>query len=285
MRIDSPAEVRRSAGAHRTDELPFTGRQPDHVPGHWVLARLGKRVLRPGGRSLTETMVAAACVTDADVVELAPGLGLTAGIILKHGPRSYTGVEAEARAAAIVERAIGARGRVVNGNAKQTGLADASADVVLNEAMLTMNAPAMKDAIIAEAWRVLRPGGRYAIHELALVPDTIANDVVATIYRSLSRSILVNSRPLTIAGWRALLAAHGFEIEQVVTAPMALLTARRVLADEGFWRTLRIGGRLLRDAALRTRVARMRRTFTAHRESIAAMAIIARKPSDAGRTR
>lgn len=276
MPIDSAAA--RSAGALHTGELPFAERKPDHVPGHWVLARLGKRVLRPGGRALTERMVASAHVADADVVELAPGLGLTAGIILRHGPRSYTGVDAEARAAAIVARQIGDRGRIVVGNARRTGLADASADVVLNEAMLTMHAHAAKDAIIAEAWRVLRAGGRYAMHELALRPDTISDDIVTEIHRSLARNIQVNSRPLTVAGWCALLGARGFDIEQVLTADMALLSVRRMLDDEGLLRTMRIGSHLLRDAELRARVWRMRDTFRANRRSIVAVSIIARKP-------
>ena len=29
----------------------------DKMPGHWLMARMGKRVLRPGGRELTEVML------------------------------------------------------------------------------------------------------------------------------------------------------------------------------------------------------------------------------------
>ena len=50
--------------------------------GHWLLARLGKRVLRPGGIGLTRTLLSDAEVTDADVLELAPGFGRTATEIL-----------------------------------------------------------------------------------------------------------------------------------------------------------------------------------------------------------
>ncbi len=56
-------------------------------------------------------------------------------------------------------------------------LSDASADVVIGEAMLTMQGNAAKHTIVAEAARVLRPGGRYAIHEPALVPDDAAEQV------------------------------------------------------------------------------------------------------------
>jgi hypothetical protein len=41
---------------------------PARMPGHWLLARVGKRVLRPGGRSMTEAMLAALEISSADRV-------------------------------------------------------------------------------------------------------------------------------------------------------------------------------------------------------------------------
>ncbi|RVW02600.1 hypothetical protein EF834_12855 [Rhodococcus spongiicola] len=73
----------------------MSGRDAAHLPGHWLLARLGKKVLRPGGRELTERMLVDADLSGADVVELAPGLGRTAREIVARGPRSYVGVEAD----------------------------------------------------------------------------------------------------------------------------------------------------------------------------------------------
>ena len=51
----------------------------DKMPGHWVLARMGKRVLRPGGLELTRRLLAELAISPSDdVVEFAPGLGVTA---------------------------------------------------------------------------------------------------------------------------------------------------------------------------------------------------------------
>ena len=64
------------------------------MPGHWLLARMGKRVLRPGGLELTRRMLDALDIRASDdVVELAPGLGVTARAALDREPRSYVGIE------------------------------------------------------------------------------------------------------------------------------------------------------------------------------------------------
>jgi hypothetical protein len=53
------------------------------MPGHWLLLRLGKRVLRPGGVELTRRMLDGLNIqANDDVVEFGPGLGVTAGMAL-----------------------------------------------------------------------------------------------------------------------------------------------------------------------------------------------------------
>lgn len=258
--------------------LPFAQRPVADMPGHWLLASLGKKVLRPGGRELTDRMIGALPLAGADVVELAPGLGLTAQLLLAHGPASYMGIDEEPAAVAITHDAIGAAGPVVNGSAKQTGREDASCDVVVNEAMLTMNTDRAKREIIGEVARILRPGGRYAFHELALTPDGLDPALATQIRKDLARSIKVNARPLTVAEWRALLTEAGFEVEQVFTADMALLEVRRLIADEGVGGTLRIGwGSLVRRGALK-RLLGMWTTFRRYRRSMIAVSIVARLP-------
>lgn len=255
--------------------LPMADRRTADLPGHWLLARLGKRVLRPGGRDLTEKMLADASLSGVDVVELAPGLGKTAQLILAHHPGSYTGVEFDDDAAALTSSVVGARGRVVRGEASATGLSDAAADVVVGEAMLTMQTDAHKSEVAGEVRRILRPGGRYAIHELALQPDDVAEATKDDIRKALARSIKVNARPLTAAEWTELLAKAGFRVDTISFAPMALLEPRRVIADEGIWRTMYFVMNVLRDSGARTRVSGMRSTFRRYRGHMAAVEIIA----------
>lgn len=272
--------VKKSDDADRLelDELPMAARPIQDVPGHWLLARLGKRVLRPGGRELTERMLAAVPLAGRDVVELAPGLGLTAREILARQPSSYVGVDESPEVAAIVQRVVGDAGRVVNGDAATTGLPDQSADAVVGEAMLTMQTDRGKAAIVDEAVRVLRPGGYYAIHELGLQPDDLDDDAKTEIRTNLARAIKVNARPLTITEWRAVLESHGLEVEYTSTAPMALLAIRRNLADEGWLGSLKIAANLLRTRGALKRVLGMRDTFQRYRDELVAVTLVARRP-------
>lgn len=56
----------------------------------------------------------------------------------------------------------------VQRDAADTGPESNSADVGIGEAMLTMQTERGKQAIIGEAFRLLRAGGTYSIHELGL---------------------------------------------------------------------------------------------------------------------
>jgi len=252
----------------------------DKAPGHWVLARMGKRVLRPGGRELTEQLIGALNITpDDDVVEYAPGLGLTARLVLQRRPRSYTGIERDEAAAAETRRLLsGAAQRVVIGDVLGSGLDSGCASVVYGEAMLTMQADPQKRRIAQEAVRLLKSGGRYGLHEMCLKPDTIASEHKDAVQRELAQAIRVNARPLTIEEWQAVLTDAGLRVEAVHTSPMHLLKPARMLADEGLLRALRIAFNIVRTPAARQRLMQMRAVFNRYAEHLGAVAMVAVKP-------
>lgn len=252
------------------------------MPGHWLLARIGKRVLRPGGRELTSLMLADLQIGPEDsVVELAPGLGATTELVLPENPASYVGIEREQAAASIIEDMLSGDNQHCRvGTAQNTGLDDGSATVVFGEAFLTMQPGDQKERIVAEVFRVLAPGGRYAIHELSLEPDGIADVVQADVWADLSRAIKVGAKPLAVPDWRSLLEEAGFVIETQHRAPMHLLEPKRVVQDEGARRTIKIVFNVLRDGEARRRVLGMRRVFRTHQKSLGAVALVAVKPTD-----
>ena len=135
------------------DNLPGDELATQKMPGHWVLARLGKRVLRPEGIGLTRWLIDVLHISDSDdVVELAPGLGVTVRLVLKCRPHSYTGIERDSAAAVQVTRRLKvAQAQCLVGHAEDSGLPNGCATVVLVAAMLSMQPHLQKTRIVAEA--------------------------------------------------------------------------------------------------------------------------------------
>lgn len=162
--------------------------------GHRVLARLGKRVLRPGGLGLTRWLLSRLAIGAWDrVVVLGPGVGRTAQLLLAARPEHYLGVE----------------------------------------------------------------------------PNPMAREALATV----------------VPAWRQVLEGAGLEILEVRTAAMALLEPRRLVQDEGLVGAARFVANVARDRDARRRVLGMRASFRAHRDQLAAVALVARKPREMGVTR
>lgn len=250
------------------------------MPGHWMLARMGKRVLRPGGLELTRKLLAHLEIEREDsVVEFAPGLGLTARLTLANQPRRYIAVERDADAAKQMRQWLTRpEWLCIKGDAADTGLPPDSANIVYGEAMLSMHGQRQKAAIIREAFRLLQPGGRYGIHELAITPDEAPVEIKNALTRELSDSIRVGARPLTVEEWQELFQSEGFVVERAELAPMYLLEPMRLIHDEGFFRACRFAWNVWRTPVARHRVIRMRRVFRRYQENLHAIMLVARKP-------
>ncbi|ASK64867.1 SAM-dependent methyltransferase [Brachybacterium avium] len=255
--------------------LPGANRPVAKTAGHWLLASIGKTVLRPGGRETTQWLLDHIGIPGSTVVEFAPGLGITAREILDRGPRRYVGVDSDAQAVTTVSALLPAGDhQVIEASAEHTSLPAGCADAVLGEAMLTMHTDRRKLEIMREAARLLRPGGVYAIHEMGLTPVDLSPGTKDEIRRALARSIRVNARPLTIPEWVALADEAGFQVTDTYRTSMSLLDPRRMIADEGLLGTVRIIGNVLRRPEVRRRVLAMRRVFTTHRDHLLGVGFI-----------
>lgn len=261
------------------EDLPGDNLDMEKMPGHWVLAQIGKRVLRPGGLELTRRMLDVLAIGPGDhVVEFAPGLGITAKMTLAANPASYTAVERDRAAAGVVSKYLsGADQRCVIGTAEETGLDDGCATVVYGEAMLTMQPQPHKQRILEEAARLLKPGGRYAMHEICLVPEDISADVVEEVEHDLARAIRAGVRPLRRSEWSEVLGSAGFAVREEFRNDFQLLEPRRLVQDEGFRGALRIAWNVLRDGAARKRVLAMRHAIGKHSKHMQAIVLYAVK--------
>jgi SAM-dependent methyltransferase len=218
---------------------------------------------------------------DDHVVELGPGMGATAALALAAAPASYTGIERDEAAARRIENRLrGPARRCLARPADDTGLEDGTATVVYAEAMLSMQTDEGKQRILAEAHRLLRPGGRLGLHEMILVPDGMPDDQKAGIHADLTHDIRVRSRPLTAAEWTSRLEAAGFRVELSETAPMHLLEPGRFIRDEGIAGTARFLVNAARHPQALRRLASLRRTFRRHRDNLAALTMVATRQAD-----
>ena len=249
------------------------------MPGHWVLAQMGKRVLRPGGIELTKKMIENLHINaDDDVAEFAPGLGATAKLVIDKKPRSYIAIEQNEEAAKQVNKYLpSTNATCMIGDAQNTTLPSESVDVLYGEAVLTMQSLRQKEEIIEEAYRTLRDGGRYGIHELCLNPNNIDKDLKSTIQRDLANAIRVNAKPMTIFEWKSLFEEKGFNVVIIEMRPMHLLEKKRMLQDEGVKGFATIMKNMAMNPEAKKRIEDMHRTFKKYEKYLGAISMVMEK--------
>ena len=117
-----------------------------------------------------------------DVLELGPGPGLTTDVLRERAAR-LTAVEIDPRlASSLQERMKNTNVEVVEADATAMPFPDGSFSAVLSFTMLHhVPSVTLQDQLLAEAWRVLRPGGVFAgsdtapgvLFRLAHIGDTM----------------------------------------------------------------------------------------------------------------
>lgn len=257
-------------------QLPGAGQRLEKMQGHWVLARAGKRVLRPGGLALTRRMIEALSILQDDrVVEFAPGMGVTAQMVLRKRPAQYWGVERDPAAAKRLEALLPkGTAQVIRAQAEHSRIPSRCASVVYGEAMLSMQTPEQKKIIFSEARRILAVGGRYGIHEICFRPDDISGRKRREIEAKMSKEIHVGVQPLRCSEWRELFEHNGLKVIWCGEADLELLEPRRMLQDEGIVRCLKIAFNVAKDSLLRQRIFAIRRIFRRYREHLGAVSIV-----------
>jgi len=108
-----------------------------------------------------------------------------------------------------------------------------------------------------------------------LSSDDLPEETKTAIYDDLAAVTRVNSRPLTESEWIDRLEAAGFDVTWIDNAPMALLSPRRVIADEGLLRTLQFGYNVLTTPAARRRLSAMRSVLAKYDAQLNAVAVVA----------
>lgn len=244
----------------------------DKLPGYWFLASFGKQVLRPGGIKLTRIMMDEVAIQADDVVvEYAPGMGVTAKMALDKNPLEYIAIERDEAAAAYLNQLLefNPKYHCIQMNAADTlDLPDNCASVVYGESMLSIHNEENKQNVMNEVKRILKPGGRYAMQEITVIPDDIDPAKADAMRKEIIRSVHHPAWPYTIGQWKQFLSDNGFELQFQAQRPVELLEQERLLEDEGPEMALSFIYNLLEDPEATKRFQHMRSVFQKYKNNL-----------------
>lgn len=142
-------------------------------------------------------------------------------------------------------RAGVANAEFLKGRIEAVPLPDASVDVVLSNCVVNLSPD--KDAVLAEAFRVLRPGGRVAISDVVVRdPERGEPEIPAALRLDLALWSACVAGALQAGAYRAKLSAAGFtniDIEEVHRYTVADLTGQPPTSETGL--TEAVAGRFI----------------------------------------
>ena len=244
--------------------------------GHEFLARIGKTRLRPGGIEATGWLLEKANIkNDSKVLEVACNMGTTTIELAKRYGCQITAVDLD-KAALNQARLNGDKagvGELVTfeqANAMKLPYDDNSFDIVINEAMLTMQTDKGKAKCMDEYYRVLKPGGVLLTHDVMLKQRD------ENVREELSRAINVNVGPLTEGSWIQLARSHAFDRVDTFVGEMTLMSLRGMIYDEGLGGTLKICFNALKKENY-SQFMKMFKMFQKNQEKLGFIAMVSRK--------
>lgn len=149
------------------------------IAGHTFLAQLGKKRLRPGGVLATNWLINKGHFSsDKRVLEVACNMCTTSIELARTYQCHIEGVDLNKTALENGKRNVAKHNlesliHLTQANAMKLPFEDQSFDIILNEAMLTMLPYPVKEKVLKEYYRVLKPNGLYLHMILQLSIDKI----------------------------------------------------------------------------------------------------------------
>lgn len=202
--------------------------------GHTFLSRLGKKRLRPGGKTATYWLLEQVMIDrHTKVLEVACNQCTTAIELAKRYGCQIVAVDQDKSALekgkqAIEKEQVAHLITLQQANALKLPFEDNGFDIVINEAMLTMLNQAAKQRALKEYLRILKPGGVLLTHDVAYL-----NDNAIKVGEELRQIINVNVEPLTIQQWQECFEAVGLQKINVKYGNMTLMSPVGMIKDEG----------------------------------------------------
>ncbi len=203
------------------------------VAGHVLLARLGKKRLRPGGIAATNWLIEQANLNEnTKVLEVACNMGTTLVEIVKKYNCNVTGLDKDENflnqaKENIKKENLESKVNLMIGDATKLPFEDETFDIVINEAMLTMLNQNDKEKAVKEYFRVLKKGGKLLTHDITIPKEN------PEMIKELRQSINVLATPLTKEKWLEILKKAQFEKVTTQIDHMTLMSKEGMQTDEG----------------------------------------------------
>lgn len=245
--------------------------------GHTLLAKLGKRRLRPGGVRATNWLLSQIDLYQKHLLEVACNIGTTSIEIASKYPVTIDAIDLDEIALDKAKKRVSSKKlekqiKFIQGDATQLPFKEETYDVVLNEAMLTMLSDRQKEKAISEYHRVLKPKGILLTHDVCLLTED--SFLQKQIKQELSKVIYVNVRPKTIDEWKLIFV--NFKEVKVLSGYMSLMDPYGMIKDEGLFTTIKIMSKGL-FGQHRKQFRQMFKVFRKYREHLGFVAIYSQK--------
>src|SRR5690554_519254 len=247
--------------------------------GHTLLAKLGKKRLRPGGKKATNWLINKGNLNNKKILEVASNMGTTSIELAKRFDIAITAIDLDEKALEIANsnatrNKVDSKIEFIKANSLELPFEKESFDVILNEALLTMLSNENKEKALKGYYEILKPGGKLLTHDVCLLTDDkeLQKEVIA----ALTRSINVYVQPKTVNEWINIFSETGYKDIKFISGPMTLMTPLGMIKDEGLFRTIKIiknGHKKENKEQFRA----MRNTFKKYKEYLGFVAIISNK--------
>lgn len=209
------------------------------IAGHTFLAKLGKKRLRPGGKEATEWLFNQVEITEnTTILEVACNMGTTAIELVKKFGCNVVAIDFDETVIKIAQENIrnnhlSHKITVIHADARQLPFENNQFDIVINEAMLTMQSKINKEKCLREYYRVLKKGGKLLTHDIAITESD-------TVKKEISQVINVNIHPLYHHEWLMLFENQSFINIHSHIGNMSLMRISGMIRDEGILNTIKI---------------------------------------------
>lgn len=203
------------------------------IAGHTLLAQLGKKRLRPGGKVGTNWLIEQGEFSkDKKVLEVACNMGTTLVEIYNRFNPEIIGVDRDEKALEkakenLKENSLEDKIKVLKADARDLPFDDNTFDIVINEAMLTMLSDEDKEKAVKEYYRVLKPNGVLLTHDVNI------RDTDPGLVEDLRTAIHVPAKPLMEEDWLNLFKKAGFKDIKHQHDNMRFLSDAGMKKDEG----------------------------------------------------